>query len=384
MKIGIVCYPTYGGSGVLATELGRALAERGHQIHFITYDVPMRLEQFQDNVYYHEVDVPNYPLFEFQMYSLALTGKIVEIVRYEKLDILHVHYAIPHAISGFLAKEILSLMHCNDIKLVTTLHGTDITLIGLEPNFSPLVKFSILKSDAVTAVSRFLKERTIAQFQVEEEKINVIYNFVDTNIYRRHQNCKFREHIAAEDEFILMHISNFRPIKRVPDTVRILHEVRKYIPAKLVLVGDGPQRTETEILARELGLYEHVKFLGKQSALPQLLSIADLFLLPSQSESFGLAALEAMSCEVPVIATSVGGLPEVVVHGETGYLAEIGDVERMARYAIELLQYPRKLRSFAQNARKRAVELFDKSVIVPQYEQLYSEILNVVVPNHLS
>ncbi len=375
MKIGIVCYPTYGGSGVVATELGIALAERGHEVHFITYEVPMRLHQYQENVFYHEVDIPNYPLFEFQLYSLALTGKIVEVVRYENLDILHVHYAIPHAISGYLARQILHDLHCNHTKLITTLHGTDITLIGLEPSFAPLVKFSLLHSDVVTAVSRFLKERTMAQFQVEEDKIVVIPNFVDTNLYHRRKNCRLRQQVAPNNEPILMHISNFRPIKRVPDTVRILHHIRQHIPAKLVLVGDGPQRSETEMLARELGLAEDVKFLGKHTALAQILSAADLFLLPSQSESFGLAALEAMSCGVPVIATSAGGIPEVVLHGETGYLAEIGDVERMARYAIDLLTNPRKWERFSAAARRRAETVFDKSLIVPRYEQLYQQVL---------
>ncbi len=374
MKIGIVCYPTYGGSGVVATELGLALAERGHEVHFITYDIPMRLPQYQENIFYHEVDIPNYPLFEFQLYSLALTGKIVEVARYENLDILHVHYAIPHAISGYLARQILQELHCNHTRLVTTLHGTDITLIGLEPSFATLVKFSLLHSDAVTAVSRFLKERTIAQFQIAEDTITVIPNFVDTTLYQRRKNCRLRQQVAPNNEPILMHISNFRPIKRVADTVRILYHVRQHLPAKLVLIGDGPQRSETEILARELGLSEHVKFLGKHTALPQLLSAADLFLLPSQSESFGLAALEAMSCGVPVIATSAGGIPEVVLHGETGYLAEIGDVERMARYAIELLTHPRKWERFSTRARQRVEQHFDKSLIVPEYERLYYKV----------
>ncbi len=376
MKIGIVCYPTYGGSGVVATELGKALAQRGLQVHFISYAVPMRLDTvFQENIYYHEVEMPNYPLFEFQLYSLALAGKMVDVIRYENLDILHVHYAIPHAVSGYMAKQIVQQEV--PVKLVTTLHGTDITLIGLEPSFLPLVKFSIEQSDAVTSVSRFLREKTLSQFNIKNKEIEVIYNFIDTDLYSRVETCASRRHLAAPDEKILLHISNFRPVKRVADTVHILHEVLQAgIKAKLVLVGDGPDRSETEKLSRELGIGEHVKFLGKQTALTQILSAADVFLLPSQSESFGLAALEAMSCSVPVVATSAGGIPEVVLHGENGYVADIGDTKSMGKYVVDLLPSPKKHQRFADNARRHAEEHFKTEMIVPQYEALYQRLLS--------
>lgn len=372
MKIGITCYPTYGGSGVVATELGKALAERGHEVHFITYAMPMRLDTYHDNIYYHEVDIPNYPLFESQLYSLALAGKMIDVIKYEHLDILHVHYAIPHAISGYMAKQIISPSH--DIKLVTTLHGTDITLIGLEPSFQPLVRFSIEQSDAVTSVSRYLREKTLTNFNVHTN-IEVIPNFVDTELYAPGRNCRLREQVAPNGEFILGHVSNFRAVKRVPDTIHILHKVLDTFPAKLVLVGDGPERTETERLARELGIAEHVKFLGKQNALPQILSVMDVFLLPSQSESFGLSALEAMSCGVPVVATSSSGTPEVVVHGETGYIAEVGDVNRMSRYVVDILTNKKKRDIFATNARDRAIQEFETSLIIPRYEDLYRRVL---------
>lgn len=373
MKIGITCYPTYGGSGVVATELGKALAERGHEVHFISYALPMRLDSFHDNIFYHEVDIPNYPLFEFQLYSLALAGKMVDVIRYEKLDVLHVHYAIPHAVSGYMAKQIIK----DEVptKLVTTLHGTDITLIGLEPSFLPLVKFSIEQSDAVTSVSRFLREKTLTNFNIKSSDIEVIPNFIDTHLYKRQESCRLKQQFAPNGEKILMHISNFREVKRVPDTVKILHEVKKHVPAKLILVGDGPQRSETEHLARELDLAEHVRFLGKQSALPEILSAADIFLLPSQSESFGLAALEAMSCSIPVVATSAGGIPEVVSHGETGYVAEIGDTQRMAKYVVDLLSNPKKYDRFAEASRAKAEREFNADMLIPQYEALYERVV---------
>lgn len=377
MNIGIVCYPTYGGSGVVATELGVALAARGHRIHFITYAQPMRLDRFQDNILYHEVDLPNYPLFEFQLYTLALAGKILDVAKYEKLDILHVHYAIPHAVSGYLVKQMLAGK--SDVKLITTLHGTDITLIGLEPSFQPLIKFSIEQSDAVTAVSRFLAEKTKTMF-TDKQEIEVVGNFIDVALYRREDCPARRRQFAPNGEKILMHTSNFREVKRIPDVIRIFAQVLEHLPAKLVLVGDGPERAEAERLSRETGIAEHVRFLGKQSALPEILSTADVFLLPSQSESFGLSALEAMSCGVPVVATNIGGIPEVVLHGETGYVAELGDVKRMARYAVELLTHPRKWEDFSQNARNRAVELFDKELVVPQYEALYRRLTKQEAP----
>ncbi len=370
MKIGIVCYPTYGGSGVIATELGKALAEKGHQIHFISYAMPMRLEEYLDNIFYHEVEMTSYPLFEFPLYTPALASKMVEVARFEKLDLVHAHYAIPHAISAFLAREIVN----NGLKIITTLHGTDITLVGLEPSFLPVVKFSIERSDGVTAVSRFLREKTLTNLGITKD-ITVIPNFVDTQKYRRIPSDTLCERFAPRGEKILVHVSNFRTVKRVPDVIKIFHEVRKKIPSILILVGDGPDRSACELLVRELGLQQHVRFLGKQQELVPILSAADLFLMPSQSESFGLSALEAMACEVPIISSSVGGLPELQVHGETGYIAEIGDIDRMARYAIELLTNEVKHRMFADAARRRAVEHFDVHKIVNQYEAYYEQTL---------
>ncbi len=370
MKIGITCYPTYGGSGVVATELGKALAKRGHFVHFISYALPMRLSGFQENIVYHEVEMANYPLFEFQLYTLALASKMVEVARYEKLDLLHCHYALPHATSAYLARQI---MKDTDIKIITTLHGTDITLVGLEPSFLSIMKFSIEQSDGVTAVSRFLKEKTLTNYNINKD-IEVIPNFIDVEKYKRDHASKFCARCAPQGEKILMHTSNFRPVKRVADVVRIFNEVQKKIPSVLVLIGDGPDRSSCEMLCRELGIEKKVKFLGKQIELVPILSTADLFLMPSQSESFGLSALEAMACEVPVISSSVGGLPELQVHGETGFIAEIGDIDRMARYAIDLLSNPSKHKLFAAAARKRAVE-FESSKIIPHYEKYYEKIL---------
>jgi N-acetyl-alpha-D-glucosaminyl L-malate synthase BshA len=370
MKIGIVCYPTYGGSGVVATELGKALADKGHQIHFISYAMPMRLDGYMGNVFYHEVEMATYPLFEFPLYTPALASKMVEVARFEKLDIIHAHYAIPHATSAYLAREIMG----GKLKIVTTLHGTDITLVGLEPSFLPVMKFSIERSDGVTAVSRFLREKTLTNFGIEKD-ITVIPNFVDTEKYHRIACEEVCEKFSPEGEKILVHVSNFRAVKRVPDVIRIFHEVQKKIPSKLILVGDGPDRSACELLVRELGIQKSVRFLGKQLELVPILSAADLFLMPSQSESFGLSALEAMACEVPVISSSVGGLPELQIHGETGYIAEIGDIDRMARYAIELLTNDVKHKMFAQAARRRAVESFDVRKIVLQYEAYYEQCL---------
>ncbi len=373
MKIGITCYPTYGGSGVVATELGKALAQRGHQIHFISYALPIRLDSMTGDVFYHEVEMSQYPLFDFPLYTDSLASKMVDVAKYHDLDVLHVHYAIPHATSAFIAKQILA--PSKDLKLITTLHGTDVTLVGLEPSFLPLVKFSIEQSDYVTSVSQFLQMKTYTMYNIQRE-IQVIPNFVDTEKYARRENLEFKLRIAPQGEKIIIHVSNFRAVKRVPDVIRVFDLIRKSIPSKLILAGDGPDRSESEKLARELGLYEDVRFLGKQTHLPEILSASDLMLMPSQSESFGLSALEAMSCSVPVVSSSIGGLPELVVHGETGYIAELGDVQRMAKYAIELLSDDRKWVMFSQNARKRAVEKFDVNLVVPIYEKLYEEALN--------
>lgn len=372
MNIGITCYPTYGGSGVVATELGKALAQKGHSVHFISYALPMRLgDQFIENLSFHEVEISNYPLFDFPLYTLALASKMVEVAKYEKLDIFHCHYAIPHAASAYLARQILS---DRPIKVITTLHGTDITLVGLEPSFLPVVKFSIEQSDGVTAVSRFLREKTQTNYGVEKD-IEVIPNFINSEKYRRVPDQNVQASCAPNGEKVLVHTSNFRPVKRVIDVIKIFHQVQTKVPSRLLLIGDGPDRSQCELLTRELGIQDKVKFLGKQTEFVNVLSVADLFLMPSQSESFGLSALEAMACEVPVISTSVGGLPELQVHGQTGYIAEIGDIDRMARYAIELLTNPAKHRLFAAAARARALE-FNQPTIVAQYENYYERILS--------
>jgi N-acetyl-alpha-D-glucosaminyl L-malate synthase BshA len=374
MKIGITCYPTYGGSGVIATELGKALALKGHEVHFISYALPFRLANFVENVVFHEVEMSSYPLFEFPLYSLALASKMVEVAEYERLDLFHVHYAIPHATSAFLAKEMMRGKI--DIKIITTLHGTDITLVGLEPSFLPLVKFSIEKSDGVTAVSRFLKEKTLTNYDIDKD-IKVIPNFVDTELFKPNSDCTFRKNVASKGEKILVHTSNFRPVKRVSDAIKIFDIVQKEIPAKLILIGDGPDRSECERLVRQLNLMEKVKFLGKQDGLVEILTASDIFLIPSQSESFGLAALEAMACGLPVISSSVGGLPELVAHNECGFIAEIGDIERMAKYAIDLLTNEKKYSIFSQNARSRSVNKFDINKVVPLYEEDYNKVLNL-------
>jgi L-malate glycosyltransferase len=371
MNIGITCYPTYGGSGVVATELGLALADRGHEVHFITYDRPFRLDHFHDRVYFHGVETTTYPLFEFDMYTLALTSKLVEVVQYQKLDILHMHYAIPHAVSAYLARQILGQ---DNIKTVTTLHGTDSTLVGLEPSFLPLMRFALRHSDGVTAVSRFLRDKTLSTYMLDVE-IEAIPNFIDTEVYAPRPSCKYRELFSPNGEKVIVHTSNFRPVKRVQDVIRTFAKVREKLPTKLLLIGDGPDRTECEALCRELGVQDDVRFLGKQDALVDILAACDLFMLPSQSESFGLSALEAMSCGLPVISTSIGGIPEVNLHAETGYIAEIGDVDRMARYAVELFTNDAKYHAFSEAARRRAVNVYDKNIIVPLYEAYYERVL---------
>jgi N-acetyl-alpha-D-glucosaminyl L-malate synthase BshA len=384
MKIGITCYPTYGGSGVVATELGIELSKRGHEVHFISYSVPMRLKSFSENVFFHKVEMANYPVFDFPLYSIALASKIVEIAKYNGLDLVHAHYAIPHATSAYLAREIIAEEQLNgknngsELKIITTLHGTDITLVGLEISFLPTMKFSIQKSDGVTAVSSFLKVKTMSQYEITKD-IEVIPNFVDIERYKRiknHETGCLKERFSKNGEKILIHTSNFRPLKRVDDCIRVFSEVRKKIPSKLLLIGDGPERSNCEYLAKELGIYEDVTFYGNQESLVEILSVGDLFLMPSQSESFGLSALEAMACGVPVVSSNAGGLPELNLHGETGYLAEIGDINKMAEYAVELLGNKNKYRIFAQNARDRSVNLFSTEKIVPVYEQYYKKVLN--------
>jgi L-malate glycosyltransferase len=374
MKIGITCYPTYGGSGAVATELGLALASLGHQVHFISYAIPHRLNHFFENVFFHEVELSTYPLFEHSLYDLALTSKMLEVIEFENLDLMHVHYAIPHAVSAYLARQVLRRSK-KDLKFITTLHGTDITLVGLEPSFMPLVKFSIEESDGVTTVSRFLKEKTLTNYNIEKD-IGVIYNFIDIEKYKPKESELFRKHLAPCGEKVLVHTSNFRLVKRVADTIRVIEKVRKEVPAKLVLVGDGPDRSDCERLARELDLQKDVIFLGKQDGLTEIINAADIFLMPSQSESFGLSALEAMACGVPVVSTSVGGLPELNIHNETGYIAEIGDIDRMAKYTIELLTNEKRYKSFSKNSRDRAVKNFDKDLIVPKYVDYYEKVLN--------
>ncbi len=372
MKIGIVCYPTFGGSGVVATELGIGLARKGHEIHFITYRRPARLATFQANVFYHEVTGEDYPLFEYPPYDTALASKMVEVVKYENLDLLHVHYAIPHAMVAYMAKKIL-LREGRYIPVIVTLHGTDITLVGKNPAFKPVVEFSINKSDGVTAVSNFLKEKTLQQFQVDND-IRVIYNFVDFDRFRKINKDHFKKAIAPDGERILTHISNFRKVKRVEDVIRVFQKVYEKIPSKLLLIGDGPERRHTEDLCRQIGLCHEVRFLGKQDAVEELLAISDLFLIPSENESFGLAALEAMACEVPVLSSNAGGLPEVNIHAETGFISEIGDVDDMAAHAISILADEEVLQRFRANALKQA-ERFDIKHVLPQYEAYYQEVL---------
>jgi N-acetyl-alpha-D-glucosaminyl L-malate synthase BshA len=373
MRIGIVCYPTYGGSGVVATELGLALAAKGHQIHFITYKRPVRLTHYQENVFFHEVNTEEYPLFDYTPYDTTLTSKLVDVVKYEKLDLLHVHYAIPHATVAYLAKQILADEGIY-IPVVTTLHGTDVTLVGSDRSFAPVVAFSINQSDGVTAVSNHLRQQTCEQLKIKKE-IEVIYNFIDFSRFSRLNKEHFRKAIAPEGEKILVHTSNFRKVKRIEDVIQTFEIVQKKIPSKLLLMGDGPERPRMERLCRELGLYEHVRFLGKQDAVEEILAVADLFVIPSANESFGLSALEAMACEVPVISSNAGGLPEVNIHGVTGFLSDIGDIESMGAHALMLLENEDMLKEFSRNALEQARK-FDISIILPQYEAYYEEILN--------
>jgi N-acetyl-alpha-D-glucosaminyl L-malate synthase BshA len=371
MKIGIVCYPTFGGSGVLATELGMALSGKGHEIHFISYQQPVRLH-FHPNICYHEVSVPKYPLFDFPPYETALTSTLVNVINTNKLDLLHVHYAIPHASAAYFARQILKKTKA-DIPYITTLHGTDITLVGKDQTYAPVVTHSINESDAITAVSDSLREETYRSFEIEKD-IVVIPNFVDTERFRQSDKDHFKKMVAPHGERILVHASNFRKVKRVDDVIRIFERVREKIPSKLLMVGDGPERQHAEELARTLRVFKDIRFLGRQDQVDEILSIADLFLLPSQSESFGLSALEAMACGVPVISTNTGGLPEINIHDKTGYLSDVGDVLNMSQHAIHILQDDATLGSF-KNAAALHARSFDKARIVPKYEQLYESVI---------
>ncbi len=372
MKIGIVCYPTFGGSGVVATELGKALATIGHEIHFITYSRPARLDFFSENLYYHEVSISKYPLFDFPPYELALASKLVDVVRFEKLDLLHVHYAIPHASAAFMAKQILATFGIH-IPVVTTLHGTDITLVGKDASYSPVVTFSINQSDGVTAVSENLKAETLDHFDITRD-IRVIPNFIDLDRFNLKAKAHFKQAIAPGYERVLVHTSNFRKVKRTMDVIHIFKKVQEKLPSKLLMVGDGPERTQAEQLARDLDIAHNVRFLGKQDAIEEILSVSDLFLIPSGSESFGLAALEAMACKVPVISSNVGGLPELNVDGVTGFLCDVGDIDGMAEKALYVLEDCDRLEKFKEAALRRAKD-FELDNIMPQYEAYYREVL---------
>jgi N-acetyl-alpha-D-glucosaminyl L-malate synthase BshA len=371
MRIGIVCYPTFGGSGVLATELGMALSAKGHEVHFISYQPPVRLS-FHPNIYYHEVTVQNYPLFDFPPYETALTSTLVHVITNNNLDLLHVHYAIPHASAAYFAREILKKQG-RDIPFITTLHGTDITLVGRDQTYAPVVTFSINESDAITAVSSNLREETYKHFKIEKD-IHVIPNFVDTSKFRQTDKEHFKKMLAPNGERILAHVSNFRKVKRVEDVIRIFEKVHQKIPSKLLMIGDGPERQSAEELCKTLGICNDIRFLGKQEQMDEILSITDLFLLPSQYESFGLSALEAMACGVPVVSTNVGGLPEININGKTGYLNDVGDVAAMAENAFYILEDEERLESFKDAAIAHA-RTFEKSNIIPLYEELYNSVL---------
>ena len=376
MKIGITCYPTYGGSGVVATELGLELAQRGHDVHFISYAQPIRLTEPQPHIHFHEVEVSRYPLFDYPPYDLALATRMAEVAELYDLDLLHVHYAIPHSVSALLARQMLAAGPSRrKLPFVTTLHGTDITLVGLDRSYLPITRYSIEESDGVTSISQYLREKTLKEFDIKNH-IEVVYNFVNCDVYVRDvEAAKRREEYAAPGERILVHLSNFRPVKRITDVVEIFDRVRKKIPAKLLLVGDGPDRSKAEWLAVQKGIHESVIFLGKQDRVQEKLAISDVMLLPSELESFGLAALEAMACKVVPIATRVGGIPEVIEHGKSGFLANVGDVESMAQHAIDLLSDESALNTMAQQARAVAQARFCSSKIIPQYEEFYRRVL---------
>jgi len=378
MKIGITCYPTYGGSGVVATELGLELAQRGHEIHFISYAQPIRLRGEEPNIHYHEVEVSRYPLFDYPPYDLALATRMAEVAQLYDLDLLHVHYAIPHSVSAMLARQMLADgPRGRRLPFVTTLHGTDITLVGLDRSYLPITRYSIQQSDGVTAISNYLRDRTQRVFDVKNH-IEVIYNSVNCDVYSRNlpPGSTLREEYAPNNERILVHLSNFRPVKRLTDVIEIFDRVHKKIPSKLLLIGDGPDRSVAEWLAVQKGIHDDVLFLGKQDLIQEKLAISDIMLMPSELESFGLAALEAMACEVVPISTRAGGVPEVIDHGNTGYLADVGDVETMARYAIDLLEHEEQLRDMGKRARAAAMDRFCSTKIVKQYEDFYRRVLD--------
>jgi L-malate glycosyltransferase len=371
MNIGIVCYPTFGGSGVVATELGKALAKKGHKVHFIAYSLPFRLNLFSENLFYHEVSVNDYPLFEYQPYESALASKIVDVAVYERLDVLHVHYAIPHASAAYFAQQILKSRKMY-LPYITTLHGTDITLVGRDPSFEPVIRFSLNNSDAITSVSESLRKDTLSTFKIDN-KIDVIPNFINFEDYTDIKTQCHKENYAPEGEKIMVHVSNFRKVKRVEDVLKVFDKVRQKVPTKLILVGDGPERPAIEKLCRELNTCKDIYSLGRINNPVEILSIADLFILPSETESFGLAALEAMAVKVPVISTNTGGLPEVNVHGETGFLSNVGDVDDMAANTIKLFSDEKLLNKFKENAYKKALE-FDITQVLPLYEKLYEKV----------
>lgn len=372
MRIAIVCYPTFGGSGVVATELGLELSKRGHQIHFITYNQPVRLDLLNENVHFHEVNVPEYPLFHYQPYELALSSKLVDMVKLHKIEVLHVHYAIPHAYAAYMAQKML-LEEDIFVPIVTTLHGTDITLVGNHPFYKPAVTFSINKSNAVTTVSQSLKDDTLRLFDIKQE-INVVTNFIDLNKYEHNFTDCQRGVMAQDHEKIITHISNLRQVKRIPDVIKIFYNIQKEIPSKLIMVGEGPERKKAEALCRELNISHKVVFVGNSNEIDRILCFSDLFLLPSETESFGLSALEAMASGVPVISSNAGGIPEVNLNGFSGYLSPVGDVENMSKNAISILQSEETLRLFKANAKKQASN-FGISQIVPQYEAVYQKAL---------
>lgn len=371
MKIGIVCYPTYGGSGVVATELGKALAKEGHQIHFITYSQPTRLDFFNENLFYHEVDIKPYPLFQYPPYELALASKMVDVVKNERLDLLHVHYAIPHASAAYMAREILKTEGL-DVPFITTLHGTDITIVGKDASIEPVVTFSINQSNGITAVSDDLRKDTYAHFSVSKE-IKVIPNFIDLERFKKQKKDHFKKAICPNDEKLIVHTSNFRKVKRVEDVIYSFAKIRETVPSKLLLIGDGPERTRIEGICKDLCAISDVRFLGKLEAVEEVLSVADLFLMPSEKESFGLAALEAMACQVPVISTNAGGLPELNLDGVSGFITDVGDIDKMVEKALVILD-TNNLDKFKEGALNRAKE-FDLGQILPMYESFYEEVL---------